>query len=279
MPEPVPEDRILESDIVEFRAVPDGADADVALFEAVRNGMDVTEASILLTNGANANYDDTNYGTVLCLASAVSPAHPASARALQMIEVLVRHGAAVNLQSKSGETALARASYAGNVDAVKLLIQLGADVNQQGDCERTALHWVVIGLRDHLLSCPAGRSGTKAYAMFVYAAQALLDRGADRSIVDNRGCTAAQTAAPAQQACLASPTGRKTLATMVELLAPAQGSGRVGFFGRWTKTRTMVTVAVLAAMAWWCFMWWMLLMVAWRPPIVRSAGPAIRQSR
>ena len=67
----IPEDRAFEPE----------ADDDLALFAAVRNGMDVNEAGTLLINGANANYDDTNYGTVLCLASAVSPAHPASARA------------------------------------------------------------------------------------------------------------------------------------------------------------------------------------------------------
>ena len=118
----IPEDRAFEPE----------ADDDLALFAAVRNGMDVNEAGALLINGANANYAAADGDTALCWACSLSPAHPASVRALRMVELLVRHGAAVNQQSKSG-AALARASYAGNVDAVQLLIQLGADVNQQGD--------------------------------------------------------------------------------------------------------------------------------------------------
>jgi hypothetical protein len=265
----IPEDRAFEPE----------ADDDLALFAAVRNGMDVNEAGTLLINGANANYAAADGDTALCWACSLSPAHPASMRALRMVELLVRHGAAVNQQSKSG-AALARASYAGNVDAVQLLIQLGADVNQQGDDGRAALHWAVEGLGNHLVAGPPARSGSTAYHTFISTAKSLLDCGADPSIVDHRGRTAAHTAAPAQQACLRSAIGKQTLAAMAELLKQkhTQGSGKGPV--RWPTARVVKSVAVLAAVAWWIFLWWMLLMVAWRPrEPVMPPGPAIRPPR
>lgn len=48
---------------------------------------------------------------------------------LEIMKLLIKAGADVNLQMEEGYTALMDAALAGNIDAVKMLVEAGADVN------------------------------------------------------------------------------------------------------------------------------------------------------
>lgn len=76
----------------------------------------------------------------------------------------------INSNDSAGDTALTWASWYGNLDTMKLLLDYGADINLRGVNGKTPLAW----------AAEAGRK--EAVAM-------LLDRGADASIKDNDGNT------------------------------------------------------------------------------------------
>ena len=62
-----------------------------------------------------------------------------------MIDALLRAGADPNAANPGGETALMTAARTGRVDAVKLLLERGADVNaKEGVRGQTALMWAVL---------------------------------------------------------------------------------------------------------------------------------------
>ena len=58
---------------------------------------------------------------------------------LDVVKVLVENGADVNIQSNTGLTALMIASHTDHLDVVKLLIEIGADISIQKICGKTAL--------------------------------------------------------------------------------------------------------------------------------------------
>ena len=60
---------------------------------------------------------------------------------VEAIKVLLGNGSDVNAVNKIEETALHVAAYFGNVDVMKVLIQNGADANAVDRWELTALHW------------------------------------------------------------------------------------------------------------------------------------------
>lgn len=74
----------------------------------------------------------------------------------------------INSSDSAGDTALIWASWYGNLEAMKLLLDYGADINLRGVRGKTALVW----------AAEAGRKEAVSY---------LLDRGADGSIKDNDG--------------------------------------------------------------------------------------------
>jgi hypothetical protein len=82
-------------------------------------------ARILLERGADPN--------ARCLAWSAGPSALFMATDRRLIELLVRHGADLELRSTGGETPLWSHAAHGNVDAVRALVELGADVNARDE--------------------------------------------------------------------------------------------------------------------------------------------------
>jgi ankyrin repeat protein len=76
----------------------------------------------------------------------------------------------INSNDSAGDTALTWSSWYGNLDAINLLLNYGADINLPGVRNKTPLAW----------AAEAGRKDAVAL---------LLDRGADASIKDDEGKT------------------------------------------------------------------------------------------
>jgi ankyrin repeat protein len=113
------------------RATPDGT---TPLHVAVRAG-DMPRVQALLHAGANVNAA-TRYANVTPITLAAINGDAA------MIDVLLKAGADPNTANGEGETVLMRAARTGNPQAVKALIDHGADVNaHEGWFQQTALMW------------------------------------------------------------------------------------------------------------------------------------------
>lgn len=76
----------------------------------------------------------------------------------------------INSNDSAGDTALTWSSWYGNLDAMKLLLDYGADINLPGVRHKTPMAW----------AAEAGRKDAVAL---------LLERGADPSIRDDEGKT------------------------------------------------------------------------------------------
>ncbi|KAF5278806.1 hypothetical protein FQR65_LT03493 [Abscondita terminalis] len=95
-------------------------------YEAVRN--------ILTVDASNVNSYDQGRTALHAAASGGTEAH------LKVIEVLVAHGANVNLTDDRQQTPLHAAASSGNIDAVKFLISKGVGVNAKDNAKQTPLH-------------------------------------------------------------------------------------------------------------------------------------------
>ena len=122
-----------------------------------------------------------------------------------ILEVLARHGVQVDVnQAEGGWPPLvfqSRGDRGGNVDRVRALLDLGADLDGRNHKGETALH----------CAARAGFDGIVAL---------LLDRGADADAADDRGET------PLQAAQRSRVKNRKGLAAVVGLLTEAGAGGR-----------------------------------------------------
>src|SRR5262245_37971985 len=98
-----------------------GADGETALMTASRTG-NVDAVTALLTHGANPNAKERSHDQT-ALMWAASDGHTAVVRAL------VAGGANVTERERAGFTAYLFAVRAGQADTVKLLLELGVDVN------------------------------------------------------------------------------------------------------------------------------------------------------
>lgn len=87
------------------------------------------------------------------------------------IAELLGKGADINMQKRTGGTALMNACYAGSEETVKYLLAKGADVSIQDNGKKNALMWA------------AGSDGFKAIVPM------LLEKGADATIVADEGMT------------------------------------------------------------------------------------------
>lgn len=95
----------------------------------------VAMMKLSLALGADANEFDCP--TSYCWTPIVSAA---AANRLEAVRLLLERGADVNKKLKRGPTALLIASFHGDIEMVRLLLANGADVN--ADCEGdTALSW------------------------------------------------------------------------------------------------------------------------------------------
>ena len=93
-----------------------------ALMTAARGGH-LETVSALLAGGANAN---DNTAVIL-------------ATRLDVLKLLLDHGADVNIKQGGGYTALTSATWSGDVARAKLLLERGADVNAKDQSGRTVL--------------------------------------------------------------------------------------------------------------------------------------------
>ncbi len=151
--------------LLDAGADPDAAllSGETALMTAVDLGsLDVVEA--LLVFGADANVAESNGGqTALMWAAAEDQP--------EMVRALVAHGADPNVRSKLGFTPLLFAAQQGAVDAARVLVEAGADLNATDEKR---------GLTPLALSIASGHS---AFPRF------FLEQGADPNLADNRGYT------------------------------------------------------------------------------------------
>ena len=87
----------------------------------------------LISGGADVNSRSKNGWTPLMAASTIRHT------SIELIYVLLDHGAEVNAQDDRGCTALILASFAGNVQAAGILLDNGADIDAHESCDQTAL--------------------------------------------------------------------------------------------------------------------------------------------
>ncbi|XP_065346583.1 serine/threonine-protein phosphatase 6 regulatory ankyrin repeat subunit B-like [Cloeon dipterum] len=154
---------------------------------------------VLLKNKADVNNEYKLFGN--------TPLHHAAlANYPEIIEMLVNHGADVNLQNKNGWTALHLAAR-HNPELSQTLLDHGADVNSKHNDGWTALHFVTQHnpelsqtLLDH--GADVNSKDNDRWTALHYAAihnpelsQTLIDHGADVNSKDNDGWTALHVAA------------------------------------------------------------------------------------
>jgi ankyrin repeat protein len=117
---------------------------DTMLITAVSRGDDPSVTELLLKAGADVHVSDFAGRAALDIAC--------DKNALKVIEVLAKHGANLNRKNpKDGGTALMFAAANGRVEAVKLLLQLGADPNVIDDRGLTALKYATIWKKEPIV--------------------------------------------------------------------------------------------------------------------------------
>ncbi|MCC6003801.1 MAG: ankyrin repeat domain-containing protein [Thermofilum sp.] len=181
----------------------------IELFIAMVDG-DTARVRKLLRKGANVN---AKYGD-----SDLTPLHWAAFLGhVDVVRLLLEHGAEVNARNKYGETPLHRAAAYGRADAARLLLEHGADVNARDEYGWTPLHvaalqgradvarlllehgadvnvrttGAIVFVEDFTKSTYSGVTPLHlaAYGGHAEIARLLLERGADPSIRDKDGRT------------------------------------------------------------------------------------------
>jgi ankyrin repeat protein len=127
----------------------------------------IRKAENLLTLGANVNATD-GLGYSALIDAEACKRHDDPTR-VQLVELLIAKGAAVNLQSGDGSTALMYAARNGDTQAVNALLRNGASINIADKEGETAL------MKAAASSCNEE------------TVRALLSAGADLSVRDHKG--------------------------------------------------------------------------------------------
>jgi ankyrin repeat protein len=106
---------------------------DEALWKSVLHKY-IKGVNDALERGANVNVrDEVKWGwTVLMTAASIGN--------LEIVKLLVEHGADVNLKNVKGNTALILAAQNDNFNIVKYLVEKGADVKIKNEYGKTALY-------------------------------------------------------------------------------------------------------------------------------------------
>jgi ankyrin repeat protein len=168
--------RLLDAGADPNRAARSG---ETVLMTAARTGT-VGVVQALLDRGAAINAPEPNHGQT-ALMWAAAEKHPDITR-----ELLAR-GAAPDLRSRTGFSALMFAAQQGDVASARLLLEAGADVNQTAADGNTPLLMASASLAAitasnyHILHRPSDHEAV---------AIALVERGADVSVPDSFGRTA-----------------------------------------------------------------------------------------
>lgn len=95
-------------------------------------------ATFLMEHGVDVNARDKN-GGFTALDLALSSFHY-----IEMVRLLIEHGANVNTASSQGVTPLDEAAMRGQKDAIELLVAKGADVNARDEKGNTPLLWALL---------------------------------------------------------------------------------------------------------------------------------------
>jgi len=164
--ERIPEDRLDDG----IERTPEDR-LDGALLEAARDGRPLN-AKRLLERGANINARDDEHGATALI-------YAGGNRHIKVVRLLIENGADVNLQDKSGRTALM--GGADYPEIVEILLNNGADVNARDQWEWTAL--MLLMMVDEVITDP---NWDERYA----SAELLIGNGADVNVLDEFGCTA-----------------------------------------------------------------------------------------
>ena len=168
----------------------------ISQFGARSLSGDIAGVRCLLRSGADVNQKDGFGQSVLNFACSFGRSH------IDIVQLLVLKGADVNLQDASGWFPLLKAVSCNSLEAVRILLDGGADVNQDF-CAWTSLHDAAYaGYQDiaRLLlergarvnqRCSEGRT-----ALYYSCEQGrdeltkmLLQHGADSSVLNEEGCT------------------------------------------------------------------------------------------
>ena len=181
------------------------------IFAAAAEGDMLTTRALLLRHNADVdagthaeNYDD------------VTPMYIAAANGhTELVEVLLDHGADVNIPDNSGMLPMHAASEGGHAGAVKILLAAGATTDVHNDYGETPFHAAAEGGHseiitmlldhggldiEHVTSEPHEYPGSTALMLaaqegHVEAIKLLLGRGADVNKTDHGGCTPMYAAA------------------------------------------------------------------------------------
>lgn len=166
---------------------------------AARAGQ-VARVSALLEDGAKVNSRDRNGDSPLNMAAAKGNA--------ELVDVLLKAGADVNLANLAGVTPLMGAAFSANPDIFRKLLAAGAKFEPLDRVKKNAATYAAASGCTGCLS-ELRRTGSTVNAplenqltLLMWAAayghettvRFLLEQGADRSLKDNRGKTAAEMA-------------------------------------------------------------------------------------
>ena len=173
-----------------------GADGDTCLHNAVSGGCSKEVLETIITHGADVNITNRSSGTALMMAcqkgntaamsvflsSGANPNIPDEKGntllhiamenniSADTVQIVIDHGANVNATNKQNETPLVLASHNENVDAVNMLLKVGADTN--------------ISFNDTCLHHVLRRRCSKEML------QAIINHGAEINATDTNGRTA-----------------------------------------------------------------------------------------
>jgi ankyrin repeat protein len=128
------------------------------LWRAARNG-DVDGVRLLLDAGANARAAARDGSTPLMMAAGVSwrdeRAIATEEESIEVVRMLLAHGADLTGKNPAGETALHGAAGRGAPAVIKFLVASGADLRARDSIERTPLH-VALGISDSQIRLGGG---------------------------------------------------------------------------------------------------------------------------
>jgi ankyrin repeat protein len=111
---------------------------EVELRHAACNG-DINKVSNLLERGADVNATNPVGSSALTFVEACTRHDDLTQSRVQLVELLIAKGAAVNHQDEDGATALMYAARNGDTEAVNALLRNGASVNLADNDGETAL--------------------------------------------------------------------------------------------------------------------------------------------